>query len=149
MEETRKKLQNGIKIPSGIGGDEIFKFVGQTFKTSKSPSLTFLCTYINGTTMKFQINFDMKQSKLISKTITLVSAAQKMKQLNETWTNLTKPGGKISISLKNVNPGFQLSVNDVVITKFINDKTIKSVNLVTYGGAWTMNAASIIGKTNY
>uniref|UniRef100_A0AC34G300 Uncharacterized protein n=1 Tax=Panagrolaimus sp. ES5 TaxID=591445 RepID=A0AC34G300_9BILA len=144
QEETKKKLQNGITLQNGIGTDETFKFVGQTFKTSKSPWLAFSCTYINGSTMKFQIYFDLKNSKLISKTITVVSKAQKTKQLNETWTNPTKPGGQISIALKNINPGFQLSVNDVVYAKFMNDKTIKNVNLVTYGSTWTMNSTSIV-----
>uniref|UniRef100_A0AC34GQU4 Uncharacterized protein n=1 Tax=Panagrolaimus sp. ES5 TaxID=591445 RepID=A0AC34GQU4_9BILA len=149
QEQIKKKLQNGITLPNGIGADETFKFVGQTFKTSKSPWLAFSCTYNNGSTMKFQIYFDLKNSKLVSKMITVVSKAQKTKQLNETWTNPT--GGQISIALKNINPGFQLSVNDVVYSKLLNDKSIKNVNLVTYGSNWTMNSASIVdtsGKTN-
>uniref|UniRef100_A0AC34F8D3 Uncharacterized protein n=1 Tax=Panagrolaimus sp. ES5 TaxID=591445 RepID=A0AC34F8D3_9BILA len=97
--------------------------------------------------MKFQIYFDLKNSKLVSKTITVVSKTQKTKQINETWTNPTKPGGQISIALKNINPGFRLIVNDVVYAKFMNDKSIKNVNLVTYGSAWTMNSSSNVDKT--
>uniref|UniRef100_A0AC35F8E2 Galectin n=1 Tax=Panagrolaimus sp. PS1159 TaxID=55785 RepID=A0AC35F8E2_9BILA len=96
--------------------------------------------------MRFFINFDIKHSKLISKTITVVSATQKTKQLNQTWTNPIKVGDKITVILKNNNPKFELSVNNVAINGFLNDNTIKDVTLVTYGGGWKMNGASLIGK---
>uniref|UniRef100_A0AC35EVK8 Uncharacterized protein n=1 Tax=Panagrolaimus sp. PS1159 TaxID=55785 RepID=A0AC35EVK8_9BILA len=150
-EEVKKILQNGIKLPNGINENVTFKFVGQTFKTSKTPWIAFSILFKNNTSIRIQINFNLVKSQLLAKSITSKTIESK----TSTWINSTKPGGKITITLKKSsnyqltinNQDYQTTLNNVIYNSLYSNSN-KAITLITYGGAWSMAEASLIDSTS-